>query len=146
MKKILITIFLIGLILPFTLSAQQVVDTWKGTDLESEFYAVDLMVYRVSPHPLGYRVEYYKPSGDLFAVYCPLSWFEKGSAGPAQIVWGDGQQYPYMSLYYKEGKIDHFRLYVKDNQYDTSWGTLERNNADYEEKFSGAFEDFKIEY
>ena len=146
MKKILIMIFMIGLTIPFTLTAQQAVDTWKGTDLESEFYAVDLMIYRVSPHSSGYRVEYYKPNGDLHAVYCPLEWFEKGSAGPGQIVWGNGPQYPYMSLYYKESIIDHFRLYVIDDQYHTTWGTLEANNPEYAEKFDTSFEDFKVEY
>lgn len=146
MKKILVTIFLIGLIIPSALSAQAVVDTWKGTELESDFYTVQLMIYRVSTHPMGYRVEYYKPNGDLFSVYCPLEWFEQGQTGPAQVVWGEGTQYPYMSLYYKDGKIHHFRLYLIDNQYHTSWGTLERADSEYEEKFDVSFEDFSIEY
>ncbi|MDC7224409.1 MAG: hypothetical protein PQJ60_11765 [Spirochaetales bacterium] len=144
MKKAIIIISLLGLIIPF-LTAQDAVDTWKGTDKESEYYSVNLMIYRISPHPDGYRVEYYQPNGDLFAVYLPLNWFEQGNTGPGQIVWGEGPQYPYMSLYYKDGKIDHMRLYVIDNEYHTSWGTMDRSK-DYSEQFGIAFEDLKLEY
>ncbi|MDC7220470.1 MAG: hypothetical protein PQJ59_11040 [Spirochaetales bacterium] len=144
MKKAIIIICLLGLIIPF-IAAQDAVDTWKGTEVESEYYSVNLMIYRISPHPDGYRVEYYKPNGELFAVYVSLDWFEQGNHGPGQVVWGQGPQYPYMSLYYKDGKIDHMRLYVIDNEYDSSWGTLDRSK-DYSDKFGVAFEDFKIEY
>ena len=143
MKRAIIIISLLGLIIPFTLAAQDAVDSWKGTDLESDYYSVNLMIYRVSPHPDGYRVEYYQPNGDLFAVYMPMDWFEKGNTGPAQIVWGEGPQYPYLTAYYKEGKVDHVRLYLIDNQFHTSWGTMDRTK-DYSEQFAVSFEDFRL--
>jgi hypothetical protein len=144
-KKRFIIISLLGLILTSTLTANDAVDTWKGTDKESEYYSMNLMIYRVSPHPDGYRVEYYKPSGDLFAVYLPLDWFEQGNSGPGIVVWGDGPQYPYMTVFYKDGKVDHMKLFLIDNQHHSSYGTLDRTK-DYTDRFSIPFEDFKLEY
>ncbi len=145
MKKAIIIMSLLGLIIPFALTAQDAVMTWQGTDKESEYYSVNLMIYRVSPHPDGYRVEYYKPSGELYAVYMPMKWFEQGNQGNGQVVWGNGPQYPYMTIFYKDGKIDHMRLYVMEDEYHTSWGTLDRTK-DYSDKFGVAFEDFRLEY
>jgi len=145
-KKAIIFMILIGISIPFALSAQDAVMTWQGTDKESEYYSVNLMIYRISPHPDGYRVEYYKPNGDLYAVYMPMEWFGRGgSVASGQVVWGNGPQYPYMSVYYKDAKIDHFRLYVMADEYHTSWGTLDRTK-DYTEQFSTPFEDFRLEY
>lgn len=145
MKKTIIFICLIGLSIPLMLTSQDAVDTWKGTELESEFYSVDLMIYRISPHPDGYRIEYYQPNGELFAVYASMDWFEDNQGGPGQIVWGDGEQYPYMTIFYKAGAISHIRLYLFDNQYHTSWGVLDRNK-DYSEKFNIPFESFTLNY
>ena len=98
----------------------------------SEYYPKTMAINRVYPHTMGYRVDYIKSDRTIGTFYAPTEWFKK-AAGYGEIVYGFGAQYPYATFYYKDGKIDHFRLYLVSDFNDMSWGVL--RGDDYESKF-----------
>jgi hypothetical protein len=106
----------------------------------SAFYPVRVDVVKVFSHADGFRVIYRKGSSDVAATYLPARWFVSG--GKAELVRDNDPSFPYMSLFYKDGKFDHLRLYVLSDQQDPSWGIL--SPAEGAGKFSS--DDFKIEF
>ena len=99
---------------------------------KSEFYPKTMAINKVYPHAMGYKVDYIKSNRTLGSFYAPTEWFKK-AAGYGEIVYGKGAQYPYAVFYYKEGRIDHFRLYLVSDFNDVSWGVLRGN--DYTKQF-----------
>lgn len=136
MKKLLIILSLVALLSPIALTAQSV---------ESEYYSVDLMVVSVAPHPLGYKVVYYTRYAELKELYLPLEWFQGTPDGEAEILYGRGDTFPYLSLIYKNAKLHHLRLHVFDMQTHPSWSTLSRQ-LDLTEEFSVDFDTLEIEF
>ena len=55
---------------------------------------------------------------------CPATWFKFGGAGKAAVVWGNTDEFPYMAIYYADGKFDRIVLYLHSNMNDLTWGTL----------------------
>ena len=88
----------------------------------SAFYPVRLDIVKVYSHADGYRVIYRKGSAGVADVYIPARWFVSG--GKAELVRGNDPSYPYMTVFYKNGKFDHLRLYVLADQNDSTWGCL----------------------
>ena len=107
----------------------------------SDYYPKTMAINRIYPSELGYRVDYIKANRTLGTFYAPNEWF-KEAAGYGEIVYGSGAQYPYATFYYKDGKIDHFRLYLISNYNDVSWGVL--RGDDYSDEFS--ISELSIEY
>jgi hypothetical protein len=106
----------------------------------SAFYPVRVDVVKVYSHADGYRVIYRKGSADVGAVYLPARWFVPG--GKAELVRDNDPSFPYITIFYKDGKFDHLRLYVLANQKDETWGIL--NPAEGAGKFNS--DDLKIEF
>jgi hypothetical protein len=106
----------------------------------SAFYPVRIDVVKIYSHADGYRVIYRKGSADVGAVYLPARWFVPG--GKAELVRDNDPSFPYMTLFYKDGKFDHLRLYVLANQKDETWGILAP--SDGAGKFNS--DDFKIDF
>jgi hypothetical protein len=106
----------------------------------SAYYPVRLDVVKVYSHAEGFRVVYRKGSADVAAVYLPARWFVSG--GKAELVRGHDPSFPYMSVFYKDGKFDHLRLYVLADQRDQTWGILSPSEG------AGKFdsEDLKLEF
>jgi hypothetical protein len=88
----------------------------------SSYYPVRVDVVKVYSHSDGYRVMYRKGSADVGIVYIPARWFVPG--GKAELVRSDDPSFPYMSVFYKDGKFDHLRLYAKADTSDSTWGIL----------------------
>jgi hypothetical protein len=107
---------------------------------ESSFYPVRVDVVKVLSHADGFRVIYRKGSSDLGSTYLPARWFISG--GKAELVRGTDTSFPYMTIFYKDGKFDHLRLYVLADQKDATWGILDP--ADGAGKFGS--EDLTIEF
>jgi hypothetical protein len=106
----------------------------------SAFYPVRVDVVKVYSHADGFRVVYRKGSADIAATYLPARWFVPG--GKAELVRDNDPSFPYMTVFYKDGKFDHLRLYVLSNQRDDTWGIL--SPAEGAGKFDS--DEFKIEY
>jgi hypothetical protein len=107
---------------------------------ESAFYPVRVDVVKVFSHGDGYKVVYRKGSADVSAVFLPARWFVPG--GKAELIRANDPSFPYMSIFYKDGKFDHLRLYVLSDQRDLTWGVLAPSEG--AGKFSS--DDLKIEY
>ena len=106
----------------------------------SAFYPVRIDVVKVFSHADGFRVVYRKGSADVAAVYLPARWFVPG--GKAELVRDNDPSFPYMSIFYKNGKFDHLRLYVLSNSKDDTWGVL--SPADGAGKFGS--DEFTVEF
>jgi hypothetical protein len=42
----------------------------------------------------------------------------------AEMVRGSGPSYPFLQIFWKDGKFHHMRLFVVDDYNDISWGTI----------------------
>ncbi|MDR2468043.1 MAG: hypothetical protein LBD22_03690 [Spirochaetaceae bacterium] len=116
---------------------------------ESEFYVVQIPIERVFTHRKGYIIEYRKSPFVNKRVYIPNEWFipVKGNAEPLKaeiILTGTGKRWPQMSLYYKDGVVDHVRLYLRRDQRHFTWGILPPI-SDYDSQFEN-ITDLKLEY
>jgi hypothetical protein len=107
---------------------------------DSVFYPVRVDVVKVFSHAEGFKVIYRKGTADVGATFIPSRWFVPG--GKAELVRGNDTSFPYMSIFYKDGKFDHLRLYVLSDQRDLTWGVLPP------EEGAGKFgaDDLKIDY
>ena len=117
-----------------TVSAQEI-------ENESELYPKTQWIYRVYAHNLGYRVDYIKDSFTLGSIWIPNEWVS-GANSIGKVVYGEGETYPYISFFFKEGKLDHFRIYLIENQAHPSWGLL-NPRVDYSGKFNPS--DFNLD-
>jgi hypothetical protein len=88
----------------------------------SDLYPVRIDVVKVYSHADGLQVVYRKGSISLASAYLPIRWFVSG--GKAELVRANDPSYPYMTVFYKQGKFDHLRLYVLLDQADDTWGIL----------------------
>lgn len=98
------------------------------------FYAMTVYINTVYLHDQGYVIDY--NDSELYAqrAYLPFRWFT-AAAGKGEIIYGTGDQYPYMMVYYENGAFSHLRLYVADNPFDMSWDQLPAS-LDLEQEFS----------
>lgn len=89
----------------------------------SVFYPVRVDVVKIFAHGQGLRVLYRKGVNGLADVYIPAAWFVPG--GKAELVRADDDpSFPYMTVFYKEGKFSHLRLYAKASANHDTWGVL----------------------
>jgi len=88
----------------------------------SEYYVKTIYIIRVYNDNLGFRVDYQTSNMELRTVYMPTEWFGT-SGGYGEVIYGTHPSAPYMSIWYKDDKIDHFRLYVRQEFQDPSWGS-----------------------
>jgi hypothetical protein len=121
---------------------------WGAAGLESEFYYKNILITKVYPHALGYKVMYMKGSMDLVEIYLPMKWFsassgKDGQMAKGEVIYGEDSSYPYLSVYWKDGKFSHVRLFVKKNYSDSSWGSISQ-----EEGLAKSFEveELKLEF
>lgn len=132
MKKLL-TLLMFALFLTGLVSAS-----------ESPMYAKVVFIQKITSHEKGYKVVYYSAHGDLKVIYVPLEWFYKVNADyltsdgfvKAEIYRGNGPSYPFMQIFWKDGKFHHLRLFVRDSYADRSWGVVrDADNATLGSKF-----------
>lgn len=97
--------------------------------MESDYYARTIRIEKVYPHKLGYKVMYTTGKLTFATTYLPQKWFSqasapKGEVAKGQVVWGKDPSYPYMIVFWKNGKFSHVRLFLKDNLHDLSYGVM----------------------
>lgn len=96
---------------------------------DDAFFVKTIPLIKVYSHQLGYKVLYLKGGAQVAEMYLPLTWFGQ-TAGRAQLIWGVGSEFPYLSLFYKGDKFDHLRLYVHKDMLSATWGILQMSMAD----------------
>ena len=116
MKKIILILLLfLFLLQPFRLFSQVP---------RRDIFVKTAQIIKIYAHVLGYKVLYRKSDLSLAEFYVPRSWF-RDSASKGQLVWGQGDAFPYFSIFWIDGEFDHIRLYLLENINSTTWGVLE---------------------
>jgi hypothetical protein len=118
-RKIVLVVLMTLLLGVFAVSAQ---------DQDPKIYVKTVSIMKILNHSLGYKVLYLKSSMDVGEFYVPHSWFKAG--GKAELVMGNTPAFPYFSVFYREGKFDHIKLYAHDNIQHLSWGRLKTQAGD----------------
>jgi hypothetical protein len=114
----------------------------------SGFYILQVPIQKIYSHVKGYVIEYRKNGMGMGRLYLPLEWFVRtaDTEGPLK---GEvaklkpGNVLPYLVIYYKDGKTDHVRLYIRDYN-DNSWGNVPVG-ANIDNNFAGV-EDLTVVY
>jgi len=91
---------------------------------DNSLFVKTMSLIKIYTHQLGYKVLFLKNGAEIGEMYLPLTWFGQ-TAGKAQLIWGLGPEYPYLSMYYKGDKFDHLRLYVSNDMMSSTWGVLQ---------------------
>ncbi len=89
-----------------------------------DVYVKSVRIARVYPNGLGYRIIYFKSTLEYAEMYIPTTWFSFSGTSKANVIWGESDEFPYMSIYYADGKFDRILLYLHSNMRDVTWGTL----------------------
>ena len=136
MKKILLVLTLVLLIQGISLFAQ--FPQTQREFIESEFYFHNVSVEQVFIHRLGYVVVYQMPSSTFTArAYLPHRWFTEAS-GPGEIIYlGAGNEWPSMTVYYRDGQFSHVRLRLRRDRMHPTWGVVPFG-ADIDDRFENA--------
>ncbi|GAB1481636.1 hypothetical protein MASR2M78_04510 [Treponema sp.] len=109
----------------------------------SEFYYVNVPIEKVYPHRLGYVVTYRKQGSVLGQAYLPMKWFTEPAGRGDLLKIHSGATWPYLSIYYKDGKFAHARLLVRADLSHQSWGNLPQG-TDIDSRFD--IEELILEY
>ncbi len=120
MKRKIVLVVLISLLLGVSAVSAQ--------DQDPKIYVKTVSIMKILNHSLGYKVLYLKSSMDVGEFYVPHSWFKAG--GKADLVMGNTRAFPYFSMFYRDGKFDHIKLYAHDNIQHLSWGRLKTQAGD----------------
>ena len=96
---------------------------------ESKFYARSFNIEKVYFHSKGYKVTYITGKLKYVSTYLPHAWFSQsatkgGVQAKGELSYGNDPSYPYMTIFWKDGKFSHVRLYLKKNMYDVSYGVI----------------------
>lgn len=120
MKRTVMLFALIFLVLGvFSLNAQE---------QDPKLYVKTVGVMKILNHALGYKVLYLKSNMEVGEFYVPHSWFKAG--GRAELILGNGPEFPYFSVFYREGEFDHIKICAAENIKHLSWGRLKRQAGD----------------
>jgi hypothetical protein len=95
----------------------------QTTGYPKEAYVKSIPISKILIHPLGYQIIYFRSDFTFGKMYIPLSWFGV-AAGKAEMIWGNEPAYPYVSIFWVDGKFDHVSIHVIDSYSDPSWGVL----------------------
>ncbi|MDR3123254.1 MAG: hypothetical protein LBU16_05700 [Treponema sp.] len=138
MKKILFfttLLFIAAGLAP--LVAQQTASP-SSSDAEGS-YAITVSLERVYPYRKGYVVKYTRGLGKTADAYLPIGWFEGAGKKAELILLGSGTDWPHMTVFYRDGKFSHVRLYVRKERSHESWGNVPLN-VNIDDRFEGVEE------
>ena len=88
-----------------------------------DVYAKTIPIEKIYGHQYGYKIYYFTRDLTLHSFFIPNRWFVR-AGGKGQIVWGDAPEYPYFTVFWRDGEFNLIRLYVQKNLGDQTWGML----------------------
>jgi hypothetical protein len=137
-KKLLFFIILLHIVAGLApLVAQQ--DASSSSSGTEGSYAITVSLERVYPYRKGYVVKYNRGLGKTSDAYLPIEWFEGTGKKGDLILMGSGTDWPHMTVFYKDGKFSHVRLYVRKERSHESWGDVPFN-VNIDDRFEGVEE------
>jgi hypothetical protein len=114
-RFLIVLIGIIAAVLP--LAAQE-----EGNE-KGEYYYVNTTVEKIYPYRKGYVIQYRKGPGRVARLYLPVEWFSDAASKGEIIPLGRKNDWPSLSIYYKNGEFSHVRLYVQPLSHE-SWGNV----------------------
>ena len=131
----------------------------------NNMYYINVQIERIYPSSQGYIIQYYKSTGGLGTVGVPNTWFIDAqsansqssaetapvslqyiAAGKAEIMnLPPGRDWPSMSVFYVDGKLNHVRLYVHRNKSHPTWSNIPQG-MDVSRFFSEDGESLNIQF
>jgi hypothetical protein len=123
MKKLIVAaVFAVFMVIGSSVFAQD-----SRTGQESEYYYKNISLEKIYPYRNGYVVQYRRGINTIDKAYLPMVWFTN-SAGKGEIITlPQGKAWPSMSVYYKNGKFSHVRVYVHHLSTHQTWGVIPQN-------------------
>ena len=143
MKKFIVAAaFAVFLVIGAPVFAQDKQNDHK--DQQSEYYYKNISLEKIYPYRNGYIIQYRRGINTIDKAYLPMAWFTN-SAGKGEIVnLPKGITWPSLSIYYKDGKFSHVRLYVHRLSTHQTWGVLPQD-LDIDSAFEG-IEEIQIKF
>ncbi|MDR0400771.1 MAG: hypothetical protein LBH51_07480 [Treponema sp.] len=141
MKKIFFVLIVLAVVQIAPLTAQEDPPAGQG------YYYFNAPIDRVYPYRKGYVVKYRKTaSQDVGTLYLPREWFVTAAGRGELIFLAPGPKWPYVSVFYNEGKFSHIRLYLRQDRGHETWGNIPQN-VNLDEFFDNVSEeDFRLEF
>lgn len=109
---------------------------------KSPYYTRNVIITRIYPHRLGYKVMYMTNDLTNRSVYLPKTIFSESNDG-SDIQLGYGKSYPYMQIFWKNGEFSHVKLFLKADFHDVTWGAFNDPDA-HDKNFESA--DLKFDF
>lgn len=110
----------------------------------SPYYTKSVVVVKVYPHKLGFKVLYMANDLQVKEIYLPNTLFEQQEEGGrerSKVFKGYDKTYPYLTVFWKDGEFSHVKLYLKPDYSDVTWGALHDPDA-HDENFRNATLEF----
>ncbi|MCL1958261.1 MAG: hypothetical protein FWF68_01530 [Spirochaetes bacterium] len=137
MKKLIVVLFILAVISP--VFAQQ------NDEKKESFYYINVPVEKIFPSSEGYIVMYRSSNTIISTIGIPNDWFYD-SAGAAQMVKLPlASDWPTMTVFYREGKFSHVRLYTHPVKGHSTWGNIPQG-TNVSRFFSSDKDSFKLEF
>ena len=99
-------------------------EAYSSTTNPKDAYYKVVPVMKVWMHQLGYMLQYLTSKSQVAQMYIPLTWFNQGVNSKADIIYGNEPGYPYVTIFWVDGKFDHVNLYVLNSYDSLTWGVL----------------------
>ena len=132
MKRVVLLIAMVVLLAGSIPSFAQQTDT--SSQYPKDVYCKVVPLMKVWTHALGYVVQFFNSKQKVEDVYLPLTWFNNGINSKGEIVYGLEPSYPYMAIFWADGKFDHVTLYVIADDNSKTNGALA--NVDLSSSFN----------
>ncbi|MGL1891503.1 MAG: hypothetical protein OCD02_07730 [Spirochaetaceae bacterium] len=109
---------------------------------KSPYYTKHVVITRIYPHQLGYKVIYMANNLEYREIYLPNELFTK-DVDRSKIFKGYDKAYPYMTVFWNNGEFSHVKLYLKSDFNDITWGVFQNPTA-HDENFKNP--DLKFDF
>jgi hypothetical protein len=119
MKKPLVALFALLFVLACLPSFGQATQGYA-----KDAYYKTVRIVKIWSTMLGYKIVYFTSKSQIAEFYVPATWFNKGPASKADLIYGNDPSYPYFSIFWIDGKFDHMRIHVLDDFKSATWGVL----------------------
>jgi hypothetical protein len=139
-KKIIFTFLLfISFVIVPPLFAQKI-----SKEHESEYFYKNVFVEKIYPYRIGYVLQYRKGVNQMARLYIPYDWFTEAAGRAELVTLPPGANWPYLTVFYKNGEFSHVRLYIHRLKAHETWGNVPLN-VNIDDQFEGV-DSLKLEF
>ncbi len=116
----------------------------QATQSDVKYFVKTIPINKIYATRYGYVVAYADSQLKYEELYLPMDWFNT-AGGKGQIFFGGEKAYPYMNIFWTDGKFDHISLFLHPNHSDPSWGMI-NETSDLESKFKSVGDNLTLKY